>query len=370
MSKKVKIVVDAAAYEYSSKKWAEITGIDPSKVTLRLSKGEGLPNKEDANIVALIDQLLIAIEDFKPMTLLNGNEGAFYRGQIALWHRRLLSVKKGIKKQCKPLYLADVVNDILKNSKSKLHCSNFILTRCLHILGEQNLTPNNIASTIMDYGSTDWEKIPVPLNYIKKSLAIHRQKEPVQQETEPEERNTGKRKQITLTKQVEGMFMFPYSCKRSTGNDELKDKILNDLSVVKEYINWANKCGQYKLTDEYKAMFNSFSSRLQTLPQANTQKDDVQDREIQPTITQISSPFRVALEKQQRLEVLSKNDQLAMLKEGLCPRCGTKVEKATNPNGAPYLRCNACRYYAGLKDGLPYINKQYLNGVMPERHDS
>ena len=40
MSKQVKIKVDAAAFEYSSKKWAAITGIDPSKVTLRLSKGE------------------------------------------------------------------------------------------------------------------------------------------------------------------------------------------------------------------------------------------------------------------------------------------------------------------------------------------
>lgn len=370
MSKKIKIVVDAAAFDYSSKKWAEITSIDPSKVTLKLSKGEGLPNKEDANIVALLDQLIIAIEDFKLMTLMNGNDGSFYRGQVALWHRRLLSVKKGIKKQCKPLYLTDVVNDILKNSKSKLQCSNFILTRCLHILGEQNLTPDTIASTILDNGSTNWEKIPVPLNYVKKSLAIHCPKESVQQDVEPGNKNTSKRKKMTLTKQVEGMYMFPYSCKTSSSNKDLKGKIKNDLSVIKEYVNWACKCGQYKLTDEYKAMFYSFCSRLQTIPQAKPQKSDMQERDMLPANIQISSSFRAALEKQQRLEVLSINDQLAMLKEELCPRCGTKVEKTTNPNGVPYLRCNACRYFAGLEDGHPYINKQYLNGVMPTRHDS
>lgn len=109
MSKQVKIKVDAAAFEYSSKKWAAITGIDPSKITLRLSKGEGLPNKEDAEIVAKLDKLLVVIEDFKPMTLMGGEDGAIYHTQIAMWHKHLLSIKKRLKRQCKPQYLVDVV---------------------------------------------------------------------------------------------------------------------------------------------------------------------------------------------------------------------------------------------------------------------
>ena len=63
MKKKVKITVDAAVFEYSSKIWKILAGINPSKVTLRLSKGQGVPNKECAAIISLLDQLIIAIRN-------------------------------------------------------------------------------------------------------------------------------------------------------------------------------------------------------------------------------------------------------------------------------------------------------------------
>ncbi len=370
MSKQVKIKVDADAFEYSSKIWAAITGIAPSKVTLRLSKGEGLPNKEDAAIVARLDQLLIAIEDFKPMTLMSGEDGAFYHTQIAMWHRHLLSLKKKLKKQCKPRYLVDVVNDILKESKSKLRCTLLILTKCLHILGGQNFTPETIVSTIMGYGSTDWEKLPVSLNLVKKTLMIHCPKTSVQEASEQENKEACILKKSTLTEQVEKVYMFPFSCQTNTDNAELDKRINNDLYVIEEYVKWARESAIFQFDDAYKAKFSSFRSRLQTLPQKkvdmNTEKMDGATTEAYQNTT----PLEVALEKRKRMEVLTEDDQLAMLKERQCPRCGSTIEQAANLRGVAYLRCNTCKYYAGIDDGHPYVNREYLDGVKPICHDS
>ncbi len=370
MSKQVKIKVDADAFEYSSKIWAAITGIASSKVTLRLSKGEGLPNNEDAAIVARLDQLLIAIEDFKPMTLMSGEDGAFYHTQIAMWHKHLLSIKKRMKRQCKPQYLVDVVNDILKGHKSKLRCSLLILTKCLHILGEQGLSPEAIASTIMGNERTDWEKLPVPLNIVKKTLLIHCTKTSGQKASEQENKEANIHKKTTLTEQVEKMYMFPYSCQTQADNTELNNSINNDFYVIQEYTKWAKASATFQLDDAYKAKFNSFRSRLQTLPQEkvnmNTEKKDGTTTETQQNTT----PFEVALEKRKRMEVLTEDDQLAMLKERQCPRCGSTIEQATNLKGIAYLRCNTCKYYAGIDDGHPYVNRKYLDGVTPIRHES
>ena len=370
MSKQVKIKVDAAAFEYSSKKWVAITGIDPSKVTLRLSKGEGLPSKEDAAIVALLDQLLIAIEDFKPMTLINGNDGAYYHTQIALWHKHLLSLKKKLKKQSKPQYLVDVVNDILKASKSRLRCSLLILTKCLHILGEQNLSPETIVSTIIGNESTDWERLPVPLNIVKKTLLFFGSKTSGQQASEGDVKESGIRKHPTLTEQVELMYMFPYSCQTKVDNTELGNKIKNDLQVIEEYVKWARESGIFQLDDAYKAKFNVFRSRLKTLPQKNVEKDTEETHGTSTEGLLNNIPFEAALEKQKRIEILTENDQLAMLQECQCPRCGSPIKQATNSRGIAYLRCNTCNYFAGIEDGQPYVNQQYRDGVMPIHHDS
>ena len=370
MSKQVKITVDAAAFDYSSKKWEAITGIAPSKVTLSLSKDGGLPNKEDATIVAKLDQLLIAIEDFKPMTLMGGEDGAFYHSQIAMWHKHLLSLKKKLKKQCKPQYLVDVVNDILKESKSKLRCSLLILTKCLHILGEQNLSPEAIVSTIMGNGSTDWEKLPVPLRLVKKTLMIHCPKTSGQEASDQDNKEVSIHKKSTFTEQVEKMYMFPFSCQANTDNAELDKRISNDLYVIEQYVRWARGSAIFQLDDAYKAKFNSFRSRLQTLPQKkvdmNTEKTDGATTDVK----QNSTPLEVALKKHQRLEVLSEQDQLAMLRECQCPRCGGTIEQTVNLKGVAYLRCNTCKYYAGIEDGHPYVNREHLDGVTPIRLDS
>lgn len=35
----------------------------------------------------------------------------------------------------------------------------------------------------------------------------------------------------------------------------------------------------------------------------------------------------------------------------------------SNLKGVAYLRCNTCKYYAGIENGQPYVNREHLDGV-------
>lgn len=363
MKKKVKITVDAAVFEYSSKIWKVLAGIDPSKVTLRLSKGQGVPNKECAAIISLIDKLIVAIQDFRPMTLTSVEDDIFYRRQLDLWHRHLLSLKKKLKKQCKPEYLVDIVNAILKESKCKQHSTNFILTKCFHILGMEKFSAENVAALIMNYGRTNWEKLPVQLNYIKKTLVIYHDdkeaKEPVCKR---------RHKRPTLAEQAEKLYLFPYSCPSTVDNTGLRNDILDDLSIIDEYTRWTKESALYELNSDYKAMYEQFRSRLHTLPSKKNEMMDVGETVNTTPSHDVVTPLEVALGKHERMEELSEADQLAMLRDGRCPRCGGAIAETTNRSGIPYLRCNACNYFAGIEDGAPYVNTKYLTGVTPQHN--
>lgn len=368
MKKKVKITVDAVVFEYSSKIWKILAGINPSKVTLRLSKGQGVPNKECAAIISLLDQLIIAIRNFKPMTLTSAEDDIFYSRQLDLWHRHLLALKKELKKQCKPVYLVDIINTILKESNCGLHCTNLILTKCFHILGVEKFSADNVATIIKNYGRTNWEKLPVQLNYIKKSFVIYHNEASNKEAKGTASKNKRRHKHPTLAEQVEKLYLFPYSCPSTVDNTGLRNDILDDLSIIDEYTRWTKESALYELNSDYKAMYEQFRSRLHTLPPKKNEKRD-EGETVNMTLSEdVLTPLEIALGKHERMEELSEADQLAMLRDGRCPRCGGAIAETTNRSGIPYLRCNACNYFAGIEDGAPYVNTKYLTGVTPQHN--
>lgn len=368
MKKKVKITVDAAVFEYSSKIWKVLAGIEPSMVTLRLSKGQGVPNKECSAIISLLDKLIVAIQDFKPMTLTSVEDDIFYRRQLDLWHRHLLALKKKLKKQCKPVYLVDIVNTILKESNCKLHCTNLILAKCFYILGIEKFSADNVAAIIMNYGRTNWEKLPVQLNYVKKTLVIYHDKASTKEANEPVSKDKRRHKRPTLAEQAEKLYLFPYSCPSTVDNTDLRNDIMDDLSIIDEYTRWTKESALYELNSDYKATYEQFRSRLHTLPPKKNEKRD-EGGTVNMTLSEnVLSPLEVALGKHERMEELSEADQLAMLRDGRCPRCGGAIAETTNRSGIPYLRCNACYYFAGIEDGEPYVNTKYITGVAPQHN--
>ena len=117
MASIVKLSVDAAVYEHASIMWENLVGSTPEKVVYRLSAGEGLVSEVDRLLVDNLNEFLHRVDRFVPRVRLNVPGGDIYSVQcntlIARWRRRLSSVRSGMLKSNKPVYLTDAVNAII-----------------------------------------------------------------------------------------------------------------------------------------------------------------------------------------------------------------------------------------------------------------
>ena len=117
MASIVKLSVDAAVYEHASIMWENLVGLPPEKVVYRLSAGEGLVSEVDRLLVDDLNEFLHRVDRFVPRVRLNVPGGDIYSIQchtlIARWRRRLSSVRSGMLKSNKPVYLTDAVNAII-----------------------------------------------------------------------------------------------------------------------------------------------------------------------------------------------------------------------------------------------------------------
>lgn len=117
MASIVKLSVDAAVYEHASIMWESLVGLPPEKVVYRLSAGEGLVSEVDRLLVNDLNDFLHRVDRFVPRVRLNVPGGDIYSVQcntlIARWRRRLSSVRSGMLRSNKPVYLTDAVNTII-----------------------------------------------------------------------------------------------------------------------------------------------------------------------------------------------------------------------------------------------------------------
>ena len=117
MASIVKLSVDAAVYEHASIMWENLVGLPPEKVVYRLSAGEGLVSEVDRLLVDNLNEFLHRVDRFVPRVRLNVPGGDIYSVRcntlIARWRRRLSSVRSGMLKSNKPVYLTDAVNAII-----------------------------------------------------------------------------------------------------------------------------------------------------------------------------------------------------------------------------------------------------------------
>ena len=117
MASIVKLSVDAAVYEHASIMWENLVGSTPEKVVYRLSAGEGLVSEVDRLLVDDLNDFLHRVDRFVPRVRLNVPGGDIYSVQcntlIARWRRRLSSVRSGMLRSNKPVYITDAVNAII-----------------------------------------------------------------------------------------------------------------------------------------------------------------------------------------------------------------------------------------------------------------
>ena len=117
MASIVELSVDAAVYEHASIMWENLVGSTPEKVVYRLSAGEGLVSEVDRLLVDDLNDFLHRVDRFVPRVRLNVPGGDIYSVQcntlIARWRRRLSSVRSGMLRSNKPVYITDAVNAII-----------------------------------------------------------------------------------------------------------------------------------------------------------------------------------------------------------------------------------------------------------------
>ena len=350
MTKQIKLKVDSYAYEYTYKKWIEIAGMEPSHAVLRLSRNEGIPSSYTANIIERLNELMDCIRIFLPMALTTEDTGHEYRKQNAIWYRCLLSIRKRISNGGTPVFLVDAVNQILKKSKLSVRCTNLILTKYLHMFGEESMTPTKVAETLSKFTLTPWDKIPISTQTKEVSFRVNEQfskrfKGAKENNEEECSKKKGRNKKKTLGEYVEDIFLFPYCC-IIPDNDDILENINNDIQVISEYFQWLFQNKEYEFTPEYKMIYESFRKRLRTIPSPK------------------SSDFEVARRKMRKKELMTEKDQLTMLRENKCPICGKDIEVKSGPKGQ-YFNCSN-HYFAGLRNGQPYINNDNKKGVLPQ----
>ena len=224
-----------------------LTGLEIGKA-YELLKMEGcLPVAEYANILKCGKKLKDMIDTFSfPASVPVRPVDERHLWQFSeRWKKHLQELLDKLISSSKPIYLADEVNKQLKKRKSSIQCSRVHLMWFLDIHGEQNMTPEAIATAITKFGLTDWSKVQPLKNNAKYVLNLSDESIEVNQDD--------------FTRLIE----FVWKISKSTIQNKLLENIENDIKVLDDFRKlWESA----PITYDYKKVFNNYVSRLQTIP--------------------------------------------------------------------------------------------------------
>ena len=376
MASIVKLSVDAAVYEHASIMWENLVGLPPEKVVYRLSAGEGLVSEVDRLLVDDLNEFLHRVDRFVPRVRLNVPGGDIYsvlcNTLIARWRRRLSSVRSGMLKSNKPVYLTDAVNAIItkpcndeiarlrksisaelelqksgqeltpeqqqrvdevnakiEEQKIKLRklprCNNIILTAMLHevidrmpqeerdelaqleeertrnrkeledVIAElkdvrlsfdydvnkqrraeilqkyyDHIKPEVVAEALMEAPYTFWERFnmskvmkEVNVRVASATKTSRRTKSGDEEKPSPKR----KRKQPSIEEYAADLMLFPFSFSDADTGD-FKSQLAEDNMIMDEYDEWTEQCEDISLTAEYRAKYEEFCRRFNTIPES------------------------------------------------------------------------------------------------------
>ena len=144
-----------------------------------------------------------------------------------------------------PIYLVDEVNRQLRRRKSSIQCSRIQIIWYLDMYGEENMTPEAIATAIIKFGLVDWSQVQPLKENTKYVLNLTAETSEVDQEE--------------FTRLVEFIWSIP----KPNTQRNLIEMIQNDIKVLNDFCKlWKSAPTTYN----YKKVFLEYVSRLQTLP--------------------------------------------------------------------------------------------------------
>ena len=244
---KIEIECNRKVRDYVISQIKTLTGLSVGQAYELLKKDGCLPDAEFADVLKQGKKLKKLIDDFKfpaSVPLRPVDERHLWQFKER-WAKHLHGQLDKMVSSSKPIYLVDEVNKQLRRRKSSIQCSRVHIMWFLDMYGDQNMTPDTIATAIIKFGLKDWSKVQPLKNNAKYVFSLT----DVNQDVDTEE----------FTRLVE----FIWSIQKPNTQKNLITMIQNDIKVLNDFCKlWESAPTTY----DYKKVFEEYVSRLQTLP--------------------------------------------------------------------------------------------------------
>ncbi len=343
-TKSLVIKVNEAAYDFSNRRWQEITGMSLKQVARNLLTRNGhITPQEYLEITQKIDILLSKIPMFIPRTYQSIEMNKKYNAENARWYRHLRSLKLKYQRSGKVVMLADAVNEILKSNKSKQRCTNDILAKHLCLTPNADLSPEKVAMMMTENAGTPWnlikdipqKKYTFRINETKKKTGGVKQ--------------AGKKKNTLENKAIKSL-LFPYEIKTTIEDDKfLLSRLNNDIAILDQYNRWCE--GDYgkniATSNDHYRKYDELRQKLQTFEKVK------------------SADYLKVAAKFERREKLSEYDQIIFVKNQRCPKCGCQLSQRYSSMYGNFIVCTGCDYKADGNFEKARIKNQFKLGVTP-----
>lgn len=248
----VRIPCNKVVKEYTTANIKQLVyGCTLSELYEKLVSGEAVKTRRNVAALNLLQDLLGQIEGFAPPVPVSNSDHKRIKQFLDKWKDKVTLLESQINAlSTSPIYLRDKVNEVLKQKKSKVQCTNLHLEWYLLTYGAAEMMPDRIASVMMLHSETIETQIKAPRNndnYYPRLV----------------ENSDSSRKQFRSV--VEFIYDFPCS----VDIDALTGKLTNDLEVVAELQTWhKEKPKDY----EYVMRYQELVDKLQTAPSFKLRK--------------------------------------------------------------------------------------------------
>lgn len=217
-----------------------------------LMAGETVKTHQNAAALSLLQELTEKIDGFVPPVPTNNSDLKKIKQFLDKWKGKVTHLNEEMNTStASPVYLRDQVNVLLKQKKCNVQCSNHHLEWFLLRYGAEAMTPDKIASAIIQHSETDWDNLKTPIK---------------DDEYHPRLVENTKERRQSFREKVE--FIYDFVC--SFDVDALTKKLQNDLDVISDLQKWQKETPR---SYEYTERFQSLLGRLQTAPKFKLRKD-------------------------------------------------------------------------------------------------
>ena len=216
---KIEIECNRKVRDYVISQIKTLTGLSVGQAYELLKKDGCLPDAEFADVLKQGKKLKKLIDDFKfpaSVPIRPVDERHLWQFKER-WAKHLQGQLDKMVSSSKPIYLVDEVNRQLRRRKSSIQCSRIQIIWYLDMYGEENMTPEAIATAIIKFGLVDWSQVQPLKENTKYVLNLTAETSEVDQEE--------------FTRLVEFIWSIP----KPNTQRNLIEMIQNDIKVLNDF---------------------------------------------------------------------------------------------------------------------------------------